>query len=156
MASYNSEELSAIVVDTAFHLHKELGPGLLESVYEAVLAKLLQQRGLCVVRQKPIPVKFAGMTFDEGFRADLVVEDNLVIELKSVEHLAPVHSKQLLTYLRLMKLPLGLLINFGSATFKEGIHRVVNNHQDFASSRLRVNQYTGDEVSREAAKGDVL
>lgn len=159
MASYNIEELSAIVVDAAFHLHKELGPGLLESVYEAVLAKLLQQRGLIVVRQKPIPVEFAGLTFDEGFRADLVVEDKLVIELKSVEHLAPVHGKQLLTYLRLMKLPLGLLINFGAATFKEDIHRVVNNHQDFASSRLRVNQKGEEDESREgakSAKGDVL
>lgn len=152
MDSYNIEELSAIVVDTAFHLHKELGPGLLESVYEAVLAKLIQQRGLCVVRQKPVPIEFAGMAFDEGFRADLVVEGKLVVELKSVEHLAPVHSKQLLTYLRLMKVPLGLLINFGSATFKEGIHRVVNNHQDFASSRLRVNQKREEEAPRVAAK----
>lgn len=135
MATYNSEEPSAIVADTAFHLHKELGPGLLESVHEAVLAKLLQQRGLSVMRQKPIPIAFAGMTFDEGFRADLVVEDKLVVELKSVEHLVPVHSKQLLTYLRRMKMPPGLLINFGAATFKEGIHRVVNNHQDFAPSR---------------------
>jgi len=143
MASYNTEELSAIVVDTAFHIHKELGPGLLETVYEAVLAKLLQQRGLHVVRQKPVPIEFAGLTFDEGFRADLVVEDKLVIELKSVKLLAPVHGKQLLTYLRLMKLPLGLVINFGAATFKEGVQRVVNNHQDFASSRLRVNQMDG-------------
>lgn len=136
----NVEELSAELVDTAFHLHKDLGPGLLESVYEIILAKLLEQRGLRVERQKPIPINFQGIRFDEGFRADLLIEDRLLVELKSVEHLAPVHSKQVLTYLRLLNLPLGLLINFGSATFKEGIKRIVNNHQDFAASRLRVNQ----------------
>ena len=134
------ESISTIVVDTAFHLHKDLGPGLLESVYEAVLAALLQDEGLIVVRQKPIPIKFAGLIFDEGFRADLVVENALVIELKSIETLTPVHGKQLLTYLRLMKLPLGLLINFGAHSFRDGIKRVVNNHHNFATSRLRVNQ----------------
>ena len=141
----NVEELSSIVVDTAYHLHRELGPGLLESVYEAVLAKLLQERGLIVVRQKPVQIQFAGLQFDEGFRADLIVESRLIIELKSVETLAPVHAKQLLTYLRLMNLPLGLLINFGSATFKEGIRRVANNHEELESSRLRVNQNRSEE-----------
>ena len=136
----NVEEISAIVVDTAFHLHRDLGPGLLESVYETVLARMLQDRGLTVIRQKPVPITFAGITFDEGFRADIVVNDLLVIELKSVENLAPVHSKQLLTYLRLMGLTLGLLIKFGAATFKEGVKRIVNNYQTLASSRLRVNQ----------------
>ena len=135
----NVEELSTIVVDAAFHLHRDLGPGLLESVYEAVLAKLLQDRGLHVARQMPVPIEFAGLRLDEGFRADLVIDGRLVIELKSVENLAPVHPKQLLTYLRLMRLPLGLLINFGAATFKEGIKRIANHHHDFASSRLRVN-----------------
>ncbi len=136
----NVEELSTELVDAAFHLHKELGPGLLESVYEVVLAKSLEKRGLRVERQKPIPINFQGIVFDEGFRADLLIEGMLLVELKSVEHLAPVHSKQVLTYLRLLQLPLGLLINFGSATFKEGCKRIVNNHQDFASSRLRVNK----------------
>ena len=136
----NVEEISAIVVDAAFHLHRDLGPGLLESVYETVLARMLQDRGLTVIRQKPVPITFAGITFDEGFRADIVVNDLLVIELKSVENLAPVHSKQLLTYLRLMDLTLGLLINFGAATFKEGVKRIVNNHQNLASPRLRVNR----------------
>lgn len=136
----NVEELSAAVVDAAFHLHKDLGPGLLESVYEVVLAKLLEQRGLSVERQKPIPIHYAGLRFDEGFRADLIVEGSLLIELKSVENLAAVHGKQVLTYLRLLDLPLGLLINFGSATFKDGVKRIVNNHTNFASSRLRVNQ----------------
>ena len=137
---YNVEELSAIIVDCAYKLHAELGPGLLETLYEVILAKLLQDRGLKVDRQKPIPVEFAGVRFDEGFRADLVVENTVLVELKSVEELAPVHGRQTLTYLCLLKFPLGLLINYGASTFKEGIQRVVNNHQDFASSRLRVNQ----------------
>jgi len=136
----NEEELSAVVVDTAFHIHKELGPGLLENVYEMVLAKMLYEKGLSVERQKPVSFEYHGIRFDEGLRLDLLVNRSLVIELKSVDKLAPVHSKQLLTYLRLMKLPLGLLINFGSPTFKQGCRRVVNNHTDFASSRLRVNQ----------------
>ena len=136
----NVEELSAAVVDAAFHLHKDLGPGLLESVYEVVLTKMLEQKGLAVERQKPIPIQYAGIRFDEGFRADIIVEGSLLIELKSVENLAPVHGKQVLTYLRLLDLPLGLLINFGSATFKDGIKRIVNKHTNFASSRLRVNQ----------------
>lgn len=136
----NVEQLSAVVIDAAFHLHRDLGPGLLESVYEAVLAKLLRDRGLAVARQTIVPIEFAGVRLDEGFRADLVVENALVVELKSVESLAPVHHKQVLTYLRLMHLPLGLLINFGAATFKEGVKRIVNNHHDFAASRLRVNR----------------
>ncbi len=137
---YNEEELSAIIVDCAYHLHVELGPGLLETVYEVVLSKMLQDRGLKVERQKPIPIEFAGVRFDEGFRADLIVEDMVLVELKSIEEFAPVHGKQTLTYLRLLKLPIGLLINFGATTFKEGVQRVVNNHQNFASSRLRMNQ----------------
>jgi len=136
----NAEQASAVVVDAAFHLHRDLGPGLLESVYEAVLARMLVERGLRVERQKLVVFDFHGMRFDEGLRVDLLVEGCLVVELKSVERLAPVHPKQLLTYLRLMNQPLGLLINFGAATFKEGVRRVVNDHQDFASSRLRVNQ----------------
>jgi iron complex transport system substrate-binding protein len=136
----NVEEVSSVVVDTAFHLHRDLGPGLLESVYEAVLARMLERRGLRVERQKSVAFDFDGMHFDEGLRVDLLVEDCLLIELKSVERLAPVHGKQLLTYLRLLNLPVGLLINFGAATFKEGVRRVVNRHQDFASSRLRVNK----------------
>lgn len=135
----NVEELSAIVVDCAYKLHVEAGPGLLESVYETVLAKMLKDRGLQVRRQASVPIHLMGLEFDEGFRADLIVEESLVLELKSVENLAPVHAKQILTYLRLLKMPLGLLINFGAATFKEGVRRIVNNHKDFASSRLRVN-----------------
>lgn len=95
-----------------------------------------------MARQIPVPIEFAGVRLDEGFRADLVIEGRLVVELKSVEQLAPVHPKQLLTYLRLMKLPLGLLINFGAGTFKESIKRIVNNHHNFASSRLRVSRFS--------------
>jgi GxxExxY protein len=137
---WDVEELSAIVVDCAYKLHVEVGPGLLETVYEAVLARMLQDRGLEVKRQVPVPIELMGMTFHEGFRVDLLVEDQLLIELKSVEHLAPVHAKQVLTYLRLLKMPLGLLINFGAATFKEGCRRIVNGPRTSASSTLRVNQ----------------
>ena len=139
----NIEELSAVVVDCGYLLHRQLGPGLLESVYEVVLAKILEQRGLRVERQKPVSIEFYGLRFDEGFRADLLVEGLVLVELKSVENIAAVHGKQVLTYLRLLNLPLGLLMNFGAATFKEGIKRIVNSHQDFASSRLRVNQGLG-------------
>ena len=113
----NVEEVSAAVVDAAFHLHRDLGPGLLESVYEVVLARMLDRRGLKVERQKTVAFDFDGMHFDDGLRVDLMVEDCLVVELKSVEILAPVHPKQLLTYLRLLNLPLGLLINFGAPRF---------------------------------------
>lgn len=136
----NAEAVSAVVVDSAFQLHRGLGPGLLESVYETLLARILERRGLQVERQKIIAFTFDGIQFDEGLRVDILVEGVLVIELKSVERLAPVHSKQLLTYLRLLNLPLGLLLNFGSPTFKEGVKRIVNGPMDFAHSRLLVNQ----------------
>jgi len=134
------EELSRIVVDCGYKLHIEAGPGLLESVYEVVLAKMLTEHGPAVKRQVSVPIRLMGLSFDEGFRADLIVEDQLLIELKSVENLAAVHSKQVITYLRLLNLPLGLLINFGAATFKEGCRRIVNGPQSFVSSCLRVNQ----------------
>ena len=122
----HENELAAKVMDASFLIHRELGPGLLESVYEAVLAKLLADKGLFVERQVAVPVMFQGLTFDEGFRADLIVENKLIIELKSVERLQPVHSKQLLTYLRLTDCKLGLLINFGDNLLKDGIKRVAN------------------------------
>ncbi len=135
----NAEELSAIIVDCGFKLHIEAGPGLLETVYEVVLAKMIEGHGLKVRRQVPIPIELMGLRFDEGFRADLIVEDSVLLELKSVETLAKVHSKQVLTYLRLLNIPMGFLINFGAPTFKEGCKRIVNRHENFASSRLRVN-----------------
>jgi iron complex transport system substrate-binding protein len=138
--SFDAEEISAEVVDAGYHLHCDLGPGLLESVYEVVLAKMLRERGLVVERQKIVPIEYSGMLFEEGFRADLVVENMLIVEIKSVEKISPAHGKQLLTYLRLLRMPLGLLINFNAETFKQGVKRIVNDHQNFASSRLRVNQ----------------
>ncbi len=137
------KELDAItgaVIDAAINVHKELGPGLLESVYEMILARALQQRGFKVERQKSIDFEYDGILFEEAFRTDLLIEGRVIVELKSVEKLAPVHSKQLLTYLRLMQLPVGLLMNFGAATLKEGLHRIVNNLPASASPGLRVNQ----------------
>lgn len=138
------EEVAEEVVDAAFHLHCAVGPGLLESVYEAILARTLERRGMFVERQKLVTFEFDGIAFEEGLRIDLLVENCLVVELKSVTSLAPVHMKQLLTYLRLLHQPLGLLINFGGATFKEGVKRVVNNHDRLAASRLRVSSRRGD------------
>jgi GxxExxY protein len=134
------DDITGAIVDAAVKIHVELGPGLLESVYEAVLAWALEKQGFRVERQKVIRFEYDGMIFEEGFRTDLLVEGRVVVELKSVEKLAPVHSKQVLTYLRLMNLPVGLLINFGAATLKEGLHRIVNNLPTSASPRLRVNQ----------------
>lgn len=124
------EELASIAVDCGFHLHRNLGPGLLESVYEAIMADQLGRRGLHVQRQAPIAIRYDGIALPEGFRADLLIEGKLLVELKSVERLSPLHGKQVLTYLRLLDLPLGLLINFGGETFKEGVKRVANNHRN--------------------------
>jgi GxxExxY protein len=116
-----------------------LGPGLFESVYEALLALKLSEAGLSVQRQAPIGIEYEGVSLGEGFRADLRVENMLILEIKSIVRLAPIHTKQLLTYLRLLRQPLGLLMNFGGLTFREGIRRVVNDHAD-ASRHLSVNQ----------------
>lgn len=118
-------ELTAAIREAAFFIHQEVGPGLLESVYESILADTLQTSGLKVVRQQPIPIRFRAKTFDEGFRADLVVEDRVLVEIKSVEQLARVHKKQLLTYLKLSGISIGLLINFGGELFKGNIERLV-------------------------------
>jgi GxxExxY protein len=114
------------VVDCAVKLHKSLGPGLLETVYEVVLARQLMRAGLAVERQKPIPIEFESMSFDEGFRADLVVNGLVILELKSIEKVHPVHKKQLLTYLKLTDLKLGYLLNFGDELMKNGITRIIN------------------------------
>jgi len=131
----NVEEIAAIAIECGLRVHRELGPGLFESVYEAVMAAVLRRKGLDVERQKPIPLEFDGMALGEGFRADLLVEKRVLIEIKSIDRLAPVHSRQLLTYLRLTRQPIGLLMNFGGETFREGLKRVVNNHDPFAPSR---------------------
>jgi GxxExxY protein len=119
-------EVAHEIVDAAFHIHKSLGPGLLETVYEVVLARKLEQRGLQAVRQQPVSITFNGLRMDEGFRAVSIVEGKVIVELKLVEQTVPVHKKQLLTYLRLSDKRLGLLINFGAAVIRDGISRVVN------------------------------
>lgn len=134
------DNITGIIINNSMEIHKKLGPGLLESVYEAVLCKKLEKEGLFVERQKPVDFVFEGISFQEGFRVDLLVKKTVVVELKSVERTAPVHSKQVLTYLRLLNLEVGLLINFGGATLKEGLERIVNNYAPSASPRLRVNQ----------------
>jgi GxxExxY protein len=119
-------EVAKIIVDAAFIVHTRLGPGLLESVYEAILEYELRKRGLHVAHQRPLPVIYEEVRMNVGFRPDLIVEGKVIIEVKSVEAIAPVHTKQLLTYLRLADKRLGLLINFGGALIKDGIRRVVN------------------------------
>lgn len=120
-------ELSKIIVDTAFKIHSNLGPGLLESVYEEIMYFELQKQGLYVERQRGIPVVWDSLKMELGFRADLIVEKKVIIELKSVDAIAPVHPKQLLTYLKLTELKLGLLINFNEPLIKDGLIRIVNN-----------------------------
>lgn len=119
-------EIARQVVDAAFHVHKRLGPGLLESVYQRCLAYELEKRGLCVARETPIPIVYDTIEFEEGFRADLIVNDRVIVELKSIEQVARIHKKKRLTYLRLADRRLGLLINFGEELIKNGITRVVN------------------------------
>ena len=119
-------EIAKLVVDAAYKVHTGLGPGLYEIVYEVTLAHELKKRGLAVERQVPIPIEYDSIKFDEGFKADVIVEDKVILELKSVEQLTKAHKKQLLTYLRLADKRLGLLINFGEALIKDGIVRIVN------------------------------
>ena len=123
-------EIGTIIVDTAIAVHRELGPGLLESVYEIVFAYELQQRGLRVNRQVPIPIRYKEMIFNEAFHGDLIVEEKVILEVKSVEQASEAHKKQVQTYLRLTGCKLGFLLNFGEALMKRGIVRVVNGIDD--------------------------
>ncbi len=122
------EALARIAVDCGYHLHRDIGPGLLESVYEVLLAEYLKDRGLRVARQVRVPIVHKGQELEEAFRADIIVEGKLLLELKSAERISVVHPKQVLTYLRLLNLPLGLLMNFGQGTFKVGLKRVANDY----------------------------
>ncbi|HEX9806183.1 MAG TPA: GxxExxY protein [Alteraurantiacibacter sp.] len=126
------DAISHDVIGEAIRIHRELGPGLLESVYELVLATALARRGYRVERQVPVPIEYDGLQIQNAFRIDLLVDGCLVIEVKSVDQLGKVHAKQLLTYLRLMKQPLGLLLNFSGLTMREGIRRLVNDHRSGA------------------------
>jgi GxxExxY protein len=119
-------EIGTRVIESAIAVHRELGPGLLETVYEVVLARELSDRGLRVARQVPVPIEYKGIRFDEGFRADMIVEDKVILELKSVERVAPAHKKQVQTYLRLTGCKLGYLLNFGEDVLRTGITRCVN------------------------------
>jgi GxxExxY protein len=123
-------EIGSIIVDCALDLHRNLGPGLLETVYEVTLARALERRGLAVQRQVAVPIEYQGETFSEGFRADLIVEGLVIVELKSIERVTPAHKKQLLTYLRLTGLKLGYLLNFGEALMRDGITRIINGSID--------------------------
>ena len=125
-AKMNENEIGKIVVDCAISLHKELGPGLLETVYEVLLSHELELKGLRIKRQVQIPIEYHGIKFNEGFRADIVVEDKVILELKSVESVNDAHKKQVLTYLKLTGCKLGYLLNFGEALMKDGITRLIN------------------------------
>jgi GxxExxY protein len=118
-------KISGIVIDKAFYVHKKFGPGLLESAYEEALIYLLEKEGLTVERQKVIPIKIDDLVISSGFRADIIVENSLICEIKSIEKMAPIHEAQLLTYLRLSNIKTGLLINFGERFFKDGLKRMV-------------------------------
>ena len=130
------DDIARAVVDAAFRLHHDLGPGLLETVYEQVLAAQLERCGFEVVRQQSIDITYAGLHFEGAFRADLIIDGRLLVENKSVEQLVPVHAKQVITYLRLLEMPLGLLVNFGGATFKGNVRRIANGQMPLASLRL--------------------
>jgi GxxExxY protein len=123
----NENDISKIIVDTCYKIHVKLGPGLFESVYEEILTYELIKKNLIVSRQQMVPVIWQNIKMDHGFRADLIVENKVLVEIKSVETIAPVHQKQVLTYLKLTKLKLGLLVNFNEALIKNGITRIVNN-----------------------------
>ena len=139
------DAISGDVLDVSLRLHRELGSGLLESVYETVLAGRLVAMGYQVTRQRPVDIVFDGQRFAGAFLVDLMVDERLIVEIKSIERLNAAHAKQLLTYLRLLKQPVGLLINFGGETLKEGVRRVVNDYSSSsAPSRLRVNKTTGE------------
>ena len=127
MANSEQEQLISAVIDAGFRLHKELGPGLLESVYEAVLAGRLGRLGVKVIRQMPVNITVDGMDFVDAYRADLFLNDWLVVELKAIEKLTGVHIRQAHTYVRLLHQPFGLILNFGAETFAEGIRRIYNN-----------------------------
>ena len=124
------DNMTSAVIEEAIGIHRELGPGLFETVYETVLAGRLTSRGLRAERQVPVPIEFDGHAFGAAFKIDILVEGKLILEIKSVETLGKIHARQLLTYLRLTKQPVGLLMNFSAPTMKEGIRRMVNNYQE--------------------------
>ena len=143
----NTDIITAEIVDAAYRLHKELGPGLLESVYERLLAQELERRGLHVERQKPVAFEHDGLRFEGKLVVDLLVNECVVVEVKATETTLPVHRRQTYTYLRLLDLRVGLLLNFGAATMKSGIRRIVNGYRPSPQSRLRIHQDGADDRS---------
>lgn len=140
------DEVSRDVIGLAMSIHRDLGPGLMESVYETVLAGAIIRMGYSVARQKPIDISYDGMEFAGAFRVDILVDNRLVLEIKSVDQITSAHAKQLLTYLRLLRQPVGLILNFSGATMKEGIRRLVNNHHVSAPSASLREQKRNDDV----------
>jgi GxxExxY protein len=138
--TFTLDQITGEIIDASVKIHRDLGPGLLESVYEALLARELERRGLFVERQKLVRFEYDGMVFEQGLRVDLLVESRVVVELKSVEEVHRKYSMKVRTYIRLLKLPVGLLINFGGETLKEGLRRIVNNLTPAESPSLRVNR----------------
>lgn len=145
-------EIGTLVIEAAIAVHRELGPGLLETVYEAVLARKLADRDLKVERQVPVPIRYKDMHFDEGFRADIVVDGKVILELKSVERVIPAHKKQVQTYLRLTGCKLGYLLNFGAEVMKAGITRCVNGLEE---SNLRATAPLRENGFRIASAGEL-
>jgi GxxExxY protein len=129
-------QITREIVDAAYKLHRRLGPGLMEAAYRLILAQDLESRGLQVAQETPITFEYEGMTITNGFRVDLLVESSVVVELKSLERLAPVHIRQILTYLRLLDLPVGLLINFGAARMDDGLQRIINKRSSLAATAI--------------------
>lgn len=132
--AFDIEKVITDAIDTGFLIHDRLGPGLLESAYEVLFEALMIKRGYRVERQRPISLQFDGLLLPDVYRVDIIVEGRLIVELKSAEQLAPVHSKQLLTYLRVTGLPVGLLMNFGGVLFKDGVKRIINNRSDYVAA----------------------
>lgn len=148
------DEITGAVIDCSLAIHRDLGPGLLESVYEQILASMLEKRGYVVNRQVPLSFEYDGLHFDDAYRMDIVVEGKVVVELKSVERNNPLYAKQLKTYLVLADKRVGLIVNFGMATLKEGLTRVVNKLQPSASPHLRVNRTADEAVARSRGEAE--
>ena len=146
----HTDQITGQIIETSIAIHRDLGPGLMESVYESILAHELRMSGLRIRRQLPIRLEYHGITFNEAFRADIVVEGLVIVEIKAVARLEPVFARQILTYLRLMSLPVGLLINFGEHTLLKGVRRIVNKMPHIQGSRVRVND--SNSTQKEAEK----
>lgn len=149
----NTDVITAEIVDAAYHLHRALGPGRLESAYERPLAKDLDRRGLQVERQRPVTLVYDGIVIENAYVVDLLVNGLVVVELKAVEKVHPIHIRQTYTYMRLLGLEVGLLLNFGAPLMKDGIHRIVNGYRATPDSRIRIER-GGSNPGRSKAAGE--